>query len=249
MKIRKFTEQGHQEYKNLYREIFESIKNKNGNIKKGYTKNLKKKIKSMQENFLTNSIDIGASQEIKNKNFKSAYDLGVCLDNALRDLSYIKIQNDAALWDWIALFFFDQIFTEKMRGFSEYRYILNDDWRFIFRHLTRTPWWCVQYYGEPSKLLLCEEPYKSIDWLEQFIKNREIREFKTSLELCYTMYFDKKTNSYKPGTSKGKQGGLHRLRDKLNQYFCIYDLWHMELNDIIKLLPKEFDRYKPRVLK
>ena len=157
-----------------------------------------------------------------------------------------KIQGDAALWDWVALFFFDQIFSEKMRGYSEYRYIVNDDWKLIFRHLARTPWWCVQYYGEPSKLLLCEETYKSIDWLEQFIKNREIREFRTSLEICYRMYFDKKTNSYKAGTSKSKAGGLHRFRDKLNQFFCVYDLWHMSTEDIIKLLPKEFNQYKPK---
>jgi len=246
MKIRKFTEQGHQEYKNLYREIFSSIQNKNGNIKKGYSQELKKKIKEMQGR-TDNSIEIESSKEIeKNKSFKSGYDFGVYITKALKDSSYIKIQGDAALWDWLALFYFDQIFSEKMRGYSEYRYIVNDDWKLIFRHLTRTPWWCVQYYGEPSKLLLCEEPYKSIDWLEQFIKNREIREFKTSLEICYTMYFDKKTNSYKKGTSKSKAGGLHRFRDKLNQFFCVYDLWHMSAEDIMKLLPKEFNTFKPK---
>ena len=60
------------------------------------------------------------------------------------------------------------------------------------------------------------------------------------------MYFDKKNEKYKPGTSKGKAGGLFRLRDKINQYFRVYDLWHMDAQEIIALLPKEFNQYKPK---
>ena len=60
------------------------------------------------------------------------------------------------------------------------------------------------------------------------------------------MYFDKKNDKYKSGTSKGKPGGLFRLRDKINQYFRVYDLWHMNAQEIIDLLPKEFNQYKPK---
>ena len=93
---------------------------------------------------------------------------------------------------------------------------------------------------------MCEEPYKSIDWLEQYIKNREIREFKPLMKICYEMYYDKKKERYKPGTSKGKPGALFRLRDKINQFFRVYDLWHMDAKEIINLLPKEFDQFKPK---
>jgi hypothetical protein len=248
MKIRRFTKQGHEEYKSLYREIVSSIENKNGNIKNGYTPNLKKKIKDMQ-NRKDNSVEIEKSQQILNSDFSSSYELGVHLVETLKDLSYSDIQGDSEMWDWLVLFYFDLIFSEKMRGYSELRYILNQDWKLVFRHLARTPWWCVQYYGKYSKLLLCEEPYRSIDWLEQYIKNRDIREFKPLIKICYEMYFDKKNEKYKPGTSKGKSGALFRLRDKINQFFRVYDLWHMSAQEIIDLLPKEFDLYKPKKIK
>jgi len=244
MKIRRFTKQGHEEYKKLYREIASSIQNKNGDIKAGYNSGLKKKILEMQSK-KDNSVEIELSQKISKINFLSSYDLGVHLVEALRDLSYNDIQGDHEMWDWLTLFYFDTIFSEKMRGYSELRYILNQDWKFLFRHLIRTPWWCVGYYGEHSKLLLSEEPYRSIDWLEQYIKNREIREFKPLIKICYDMYFDEQKGRSKPGTSKGKSGALFRLRDKINQFFRVYDLWHMDTEDIIKLLPKEFNIYKP----
>ena len=39
-------------------------------------------------------------------------------------------------------------------------------------------------------------------------------------------------------------GSIGRLIDKLNQYNEIYDIWEMNIEDIIKLLPKEFDELK-----
>lgn len=247
MKIRKFTEKGHQEYKKLYREIFESINNHGKNIQKGFTSDLKNRIKEMQ-NRTDNSIEIEGSKNIEKKNFKTSFDLGVYIKNILDSLDYSVFEEDAAMWDWLALFFFDEIFSLKMKGYSELRYIYNDDWKLKYRHLIRAPWWFVNYYGDYSKLLLCEEPFTYINWAEQFIKNREIRELKTSLEICYMMYFDKKRQKYKPGTHREKPGCLFRLRDKLNQYFCVYDLWFMNAKDIINLLPKEFDNFKPNNL-
>ena len=39
-------------------------------------------------------------------------------------------------------------------------------------------------------------------------------------------------------------GSLGRLINKLNQYNEIYDIWEMDIKEIIILLPKEFDELK-----
>ena len=39
-------------------------------------------------------------------------------------------------------------------------------------------------------------------------------------------------------------GSLGRLVNKLNQYNEIYDIWEMDIKEIISLLPKEFDELK-----
>ena len=54
---------------------------------------------------------------------------------------------------------------------------------------------------------------------------------------------------YIPGTHRDKAGCLFRLRDKLNQYFCVYDLWFMSAKEIMNLLPKEFSTFIPRNLR
>jgi|TARA_Y100000294_G_C8566071_1_gene340868 hypothetical protein len=248
MQIRKFTQQGHTEYKKLYREIFESVTGHTKNIEKGFTNDLKKQIKEMQSR-TDHSVEIEGSNNIEKKTFKTSYDLGDYVNKILNNLDHNIVAEDAALWDWLALFFFDEIFSSKMKGYSEHRYIYNNDWKLKFRHLIRGPWWCVNYYEKNSKLLLCEEPYTYINWAEQFIKNREIREFKTVMEICYLMYFDQKKQKYIPGTHRDKAGCLFRLRDKLNQYFCVYDLWFMSAKEIMNLLPKEFSTFIPRNLR
>ena len=117
MKIKKFTEEGHKKWVELYNEIFLSI-NKNVTnprapgdaIKKGFTKELQKKIEYLKSN---NEI----SEELQNsdnidpqKKFVNSYELATHIDKALSRYKYHEITNDNKLWDWLALIFFEKIF-------------------------------------------------------------------------------------------------------------------------------------------
>ena len=72
------------------------------------------------------------------------------------------------MWDWITLFHFNDVFSIEMTGYSEHRYILNQDWFVRNRHLIRTPWYAVNTYGESSKLFLSKAPYVGSDYLETY---------------------------------------------------------------------------------
>ena len=58
------------------------------------------------------------------------------------------------------------------------------------------------------------------------------------------LYYDEENNRSIPGTSKGTRGGFARLRDKISHFNKIKFLWKMSTEEIIDMLPSEFDKYK-----
>ena len=62
-----------------------------------------------------------------------------------------------------------------------------------WRHLRRRP---IETGSTTkySKLLLCEEPFRAIDWLEQYIKVTAFREMKVLAEVCMELYYDYKND-------------------------------------------------------
>lgn len=99
------------------------------------------------------------------------------INNALTNIDYSEISEDCNLWDWFSMILFEQIFVpEKIGGYMEYRYVLNLDLRFRFRHLIRGPWWAVNQYKNHAKIFTYTKPYEQNDFLEQFIKIQDLRE-------------------------------------------------------------------------
>ena len=252
MKIRRFNDDGMQKFNLLYNQIKISIINSKS-IEKGYNANLKGQVKNLLNNYeLSEEIEI--SKEIEFKKFETSYEFGVYLNNIFKEKNYSSIAYDSNLWNWLSLFYFNIIFHPKARGYSEHRYILSDDWFTRHRHLVRTPWYIVNVYGKFGKLFLAKETYTGTDYLEQFISHRISENYTKFAEIAYKLYYDENKNEPKPGYSKKfvkknkrktlVKGSLGRLVDKLNQYNEVYNIWEMQVQDIIKILPLEFDELK-----
>jgi len=253
MKLRKFTEEGHNKYSLLYKKIRDSISNSNDNIEKGFSNTLKKEVEILQ-NDLSCSIEIPTGKNLKIQNFNTSYELGLYLNDLLSECNYKDIFLDQKMWDWITLFHFDTVFNSKMSGYSDHRYLLNDDWFVRYRHLIRTPWYAVYNYKKNSKLFLSKAPYIGSDYLEQYISHRISEFYLPSAEIAFKLYYDKEKDKPRPGYSKKYvrkknkktlvKASLGRLFDNINQFNQIYDLWEMTPMDVINLLPKEFDTLK-----
>ena len=251
MKIRRFTNEGRKEWIKLYREIFISIDKNTPNrrsakegIEKGYNKNLQKKVELLKKD-KSFSEEISNSEELNLKDYKNSYELGNALDTSLKNISYKDLFDDLNLWDCLSLNLFDKIFVPgKIKGFMPYRYVVDVDRNNSMRHLVRGPWWAVNRYGENAKIFTYTEVYQQNDFFEQFVKVNSLRELKVIAEVCMRLYFDKENNRSIPGTSKGTRGGFARLRDKISHYNKIKFLWNMNTNEIIDMLPSEFDKYK-----
>ena len=259
MKVREFTEEGNQQFILLYQQIKQSVLNNNKSIEKGYTKALKKKMSDLIND--TNlSRDIGGKKDLKMQDSNDQYKFGEYIYETLKEHNENKILNNDKLWNWLSAFFFEIVFHKKARGISEHRYILSDSWFTRYRHLVRTPWYIHRIYKDSSKLFLSGETYLGSDYMEQWISHRINEKFTKAADIAYNLYYDKKNNEPKSGWSKqyiwkkipGSKktaktlvpGSLGRLINKLNQYNEIYDIWEMDIKEIIILLPKEFDELK-----
>lgn len=253
MKLRRFTEDGHSKYILLYEKIKNSIIENKGDIGKGFNKKLRLELENLQKN-ISLSTEVTFGKSLIKKDFKNSYELGLYLNDLLKDCNQSEIYFDEKMWDWITLFHFDVVFSDSMTGYSEHRYILSQDWFIRNRHLVRTPWYAVNTYGDSSKLFLSKAPYVGSDYLEQFISHRINENYTSSAHIAYNLYYDKENDKPRPGYSKKfirrknkktlVKASLGRLIDKLNQYNQIYDIWSMDPKDIVSLLPKEFQELK-----
>lgn len=256
MKIRKFTEEGHKKWVELYSEIFTSIDDKIVNrrsttegIKKGFNNDLKKRVKYLQ-NDESLSIELDKSRQLDfSKNYSNSYLLAKDINLALKDYQYSDINYDNKLWDWLSLMFFENVFnSEKMRGYHNYRYICDFGWQVSMRHLIRGPWWAFNRYGENSKIFTCTKTYQQNDALETFVKVNHMREMVTIPEVLMKLYYDYENERAIPGIfkvqKKVKPGSFTRFKDKISHFMKVMNLWEMSANDIINILPKEFDQYK-----
>ena len=262
MKIRKFNSEGLERWRSFYRDLFMNIKSIAGgkispqHIIDGYSTDFKKKYENLKKADKPENLseELELSGELKIKKFKNSYELAFEVNKCLSSYKFYDI-DVAEVWDWIAMTLFDQIFVPgKIRGASPWRYVTDkSEFASSFRHLIRGPSWAVNQYGENAKIFTCTKPYQQNDFLEQSIKISHIRENKAMAEVLMKLYYDFKADYSMEGTSKyppndqNKPGIFPRLRDKTYQFSRVKFLWGMNADQIIEMLPKEFNNYKKNI--
>ena len=263
MKIRKFKSDGLERWRSFYRDLFMNIRTVAAggkispqDITKGYSADFKKKYENLKNSDKSEKLseELKLSGEFKIKKFKNSYELAAEVNKCLSSYKFYDI-DVAEVWDWIAMMLFDQIFVPgKIRVASSWRYVTDkEDFASSFRHLIRGPCWAVNQYGENAKIFTCTMPYQQNDFLEQSIKISHIRENKTMGEVLMKLYYDYKEDYSMEGTSKypsseqDKPGIFPRLRDKTYQFSRVKFLWSMSADEIIDMLPKEFNYYKKNI--
>ena len=263
MKIRKFNSNGLERWRSFYRDLFMNIRDIAGakkispiHIMEGYSENFKKKYENLKNSDKPDKLseELKLSGEFKIKKFKNSYELANEVNKCLSSYKFYDI-DEAEVWDWIAMMLFDQIFVPgKIRGCTSWRYVTDkEDFASSFRHLIRGPCWAVNQFGKNAKIFTCTETYQQNDFLEQSIKISHIRQNKAMVEVLMKLYYDYKEDYSMPGTSKyppkdaNKPGIFPRLRDKTYQFSRVKFLWGMSSNEIIDMLPKEFNNNKKNI--
>lgn len=162
------------------------------------------------------------------------------------------------MWAWISLFFFDQLCpknkNEKRKPGSTYRYIPTTDFMGgPHRHLLKIPFKIFLLHNEKGRILLCNEVTEPGNFNEEIANRQNVISNEAIIETIDQLYFDiQKYKPFKGAIDKNKinpkPGTLRRLMKILSQLELNYDLMAMHGEQILSLLPKEFDKWKLKTI-
>jgi hypothetical protein len=189
--------------------------------------------------------------EIEPRTFGSKYAAAEYLAGRLSNVT--ASADDVGLWSWLALYFFDQLSPVdadgKRRPREDYHYIPSDTGWHKDRHLLAGPWKLFTQHGTNARLLLHPQVDQHGAFIYDLAFRRDLITNKGLIEAIDILYWDVKRGRAKRGaTTTSRPGNLRRLITVVQQLDFNYDLYGMRAEEILQLLPSEFDAWKPAPL-
>lgn len=184
--------------------------------------------------------------------FKDKVEFGKYLTQVLDPVrSSGSVDRDVGLWSWLALCFFDQVCPPgeggKRKLGQNHRYILARDYKHHYRHLVRTPCLAYALHGETARVVLGGALHVHGEASEALLSREHLFTNTALFAAMDRLYLRRRDGEcqVKAG-SRGKGGGsMRRLGKIVRQFDLTYDLRAMDVDQILGLLPVEFDRFRP----
>ncbi|HEY8949460.1 MAG TPA: hypothetical protein VIM56_11295 [Rhizomicrobium sp.] len=188
---------------------------------------------------------------VSRREFKSRYELGAYLNTILAPLSARQFSRDQGLWNWLALYFFNQLWTPKKDGSRSLgeiaRYVLPAEYNYnkYYRQLVREAWNFVRMHGELARVALTSPLHVRGEIAEQLASRQWTAGNSAILEAAGRLFIDAGGNSKRGVAGKGRPGTARRLSDVVQQFDRTYDLSACDADKVLELLPAEFDEWRP----
>lgn len=199
---------------------------------------------SMNEE-LTNDSRFEVS-ELLNKEFLSLFDFAKYLNQLNGNLHLTRFPCEQ--WSWLACSFFNVVCKKEsdkwiMRSIN--RYLYEKNYRDSVQHLVAVPYNAYRLHGEYSKALLTSKSHVFPYILKEVAGRQEVFHNKGIVECIYKIFFDEKANKIKRNAAdKEGPGTIRRFMQIMKQLDVNYDLFGMNGQQIMALLPPEFDKWK-----
>lgn len=186
--------------------------------------------------------------EIEDRNFDTRFDIGVYLKDRLVSINPQQLLGDSGIWSWMALFWFDQLCPAKSDGSRKpskaYNYILSPNYNHQPRHALQTTWVLVDRYGETARFLLSKKPNERGELMEQIAARQFFISCRGIIEAANRLYYDPESKTFKRGsTTQTRKGNIRRFIGYLQQLELTYDLYTLPGDEIISMLPKEYNGF------
>jgi hypothetical protein len=98
----------------------------------------------------------------------------------------------------------------------------------------------------PRVLAVLAGPVDKVgDIAEQIASRQQIVTNKAAMALATNLYIDTATQQPKRGAAGQGPGSARRLANILNQLDLTWDLYAMQMQAMLKMMPAEFNRFKP----
>lgn len=186
--------------------------------------------------------------ELDERIFASRYELGVYLTEILGSVKVQSLMGDTGFWSAMALYWFDQLCPAKPDGSRKptmvYNYILSDNYNHRPRHAIFTTWQLVSRYGKDARFLLSRELPVRGELIEQIMARQYYMGCEGVIRAASKLYYDPERRTFKKGAAgRTSPGCVYRFISWLQQLEINYDLFSMLSDDLLELLPAEFNRF------
>lgn len=200
----------------------------------------------------TNCSDLVSDTEVERVLFVNRLEAAAYLFEKLSLLDGVHVEKDKGLWAWLALFYFEQLCTKDKKGNykpGERARWIPDLGNFLryYRHLLAGPYLIYRAHRDDPKralILLCGSLDKPGDIAEQFASRQELVTINPVVDAATKLYIDVEKKLPKRGAAGKGAGSARRLADVLAQFDLTWDLSIMKTDDILDMLPKEFDKFR-----
>lgn len=174
------------------------------------------------------------------------------LNERLKPLGSEITDQDAGLWAWLSLLYFDQLCPAfeggSRRPGQNYRHIPEFGYRHRRRHLLFGPYQIYRRHGELAALLLAGPLHSESGIYHEIVSRQDLIANPGVLQAAAVLYLDPRRGRPKPGAqgSHRHPGTVRRFVRVLQQLDVTYDIYGLTGEQILELLPPEFDIWRPR---
>ena len=178
-------------------------------------------------------------------------DLAATLHKSISKNSKLKIlESDQGMWSWLAAAWMPALFHNSPRAAKigeQARWILDVQKTRYYRHLLAGPYFIFNHhYPNPEKALsiLGGSAIVPGELVGQIAASSDIA-FSVGAEVATILYIDPKTGKPKKGSGGAGAGSPRRLTAAyLNQIDLTVDYRGMSAEQVLSILPKEFDKFR-----
>ncbi|MCX6699309.1 MAG: hypothetical protein NTV68_05185 [Methanomicrobiales archaeon] len=190
--------------------------------------------------------------EVEAKIFPSRMELGFFLHFLFQEIDRDLLIDNGGLWNWLTIQLFDQIAPPDPTGnrkIGEFaRYIYNPHYTRYYRHLVAASWDIYSKYQEKSKIFLTTPLNVTNKVTLELACHQNLISNENMVDAILALYWQSGNDGgegLKRGTASRKApGNLYRFVTLMNQLELTYDVFSIPSQEILELLPLEFNKWK-----
>lgn len=203
---------------------------------------------------------VAPAVSVEQRTFANRREAGEYLKGRLAPLDSRLVEDNARLWSWLGMFYFEQVVGRYADGrmriaAADVAYVIDpqsDRRGDIQSHRNRllAAWDIYTRHGDTRAQGLLSHPLSGMEQLaDRLLGAVEAYRAPGIMDLANRLYTDPATGTQKSGIAGGGQnqrppGGIVRLLDVLNQLYMTYDVYGMTAEQLLPLLPPEFERWQ-----
>jgi hypothetical protein len=193
------------------------------------------------------TFELSVQPTVDRRVFGSRWSLGQYLMERLALLPGHEVDNNPGLWAWLSLYYFDQVCPANPRRMpgQDYRHVPDFTFRHRYRHLLYGPYAVYRRHRGHAVLLLAGPLHREQKLYHEITSRIDLIASQGVVDAVNSLYFDRKKGGPKRGVqSEFHPGTLRRFVQILQQLDVTYDIYGMTGDEILDLLPPEFDSWR-----